>query len=124
MRKTGRYADEPLLLPIDIDPELIEERLTAWGGAALLIQAIRSWDVPGSAQCHVQVKQRQHGYREAEDVESLLVLQALGGDCVDDLERLREDAGLPELLAYEVPSPEAARKFLLRNILYLIYRLD
>ncbi len=25
---------------------------------------------------------------------------------------LREDAGLPELLGYEVPSPEAARKFL------------
>lgn len=100
------------MLPIDIDPEPIEERLTAWGGAALLIQAIRSFDVPGSTQRNVQVKQRQRGYSEAEYVESLIVLHALGGDCVDDLERLREDAGLPELLGYEVPSPEAARKFL------------
>lgn len=112
MKKTGRYADEPLLLPIDIDREPIEERLTAWGGAALLIQAIRSFDVPGSSQRNVEVKQRQRGYSEAEYVESLIVLHALGGDCVDDLERLREDAGLPELLGYEVPSPEAARKFL------------
>ena len=112
MGKTGRYADEPLLLPIDIDPEPIEERLTGWGGAALLIQAIRSFDVPGSTQRNVQLKQRQRGYSEAEYVESLIVLHALGGDCVDDLERLREDPGLSELLGYEVPSPEAARKFL------------
>ena len=112
MRKTGQYADEPLLLPIDIDPEPIEERLTAWGGAALLIQAIRSLDVPGSSKRNMQLKQRQRGYSEAEYVESLIVLHALGGDCVDDLERLREDAGLAELLGYEVPSPEAARKFL------------
>jgi Transposase DDE domain group 1 len=112
MRKTGRYADEPLLLPIDIDPEPIEERLTAWGGAALLVQAIRSFDVPGSTQRNVHLKQRQRGYGEAEYVESLIVLHALGGECVEDLERLREDAGLPELLGYQVPSPEAARKFL------------
>jgi Transposase DDE domain group 1 len=112
MRKTGRYAEERLLLPIDIDPEPVEERLTAWGGAALLIQAIRSFDVPDSTKRHVHIKQRQRGYSESEYVESLLVLHALGGDCVDDLERMREDAGLSELLGYEVPSPEAARKFL------------
>src|SRR5438270_6775654 len=112
MKKTGRYADEPLLLPIDIDPEPVEERLTAWGGAALLVQAIRSFDVPGSTKRHVHIKQRQRGFSEAEYVESLLLLHALGGDCVDDLERLHEDAGLAELLGYEVPSPEAVRKFL------------
>lgn len=112
MGKTGRYADGPLLLPIDIDPEPIEERLTAWGGAALLMQAIRSLDVPGSTRRNVHIKQRQRGFQEAEYVESMIVLHALGGDCVDDLERLREDAGLGELLGYEVPSPEAARKFL------------
>ncbi len=69
-------------------------------------------DVQGSTKRNIRVKQRQRGYSEAEYVESLIVLQALGGDCVDDLERLREDAGLRELLGYEVPSAEAARKFL------------
>jgi hypothetical protein len=66
MRKTGRYAEELLLLPSDSDPEPLEERLTAWGGAALLIQAMRSLDVPGSTGRHVHVKQRQRGFREAE----------------------------------------------------------
>jgi hypothetical protein len=41
-----------------------------------------------------------------------LVLNALGGDCLDDFDRLREDAGLKEMLGHEIPSPEAARKFL------------
>jgi hypothetical protein len=110
--KTGQMAGEPLLLPIDIDPEPVDEKLTAWGGAALLVQAIRSLDVPGSTARHVQVKQRQRGLSEGEYVESLVVLHALGGDCVDDLNRLREDAGIQEVLGYAPPSPEAARKFL------------
>ena len=101
-----------MLLPIDIDPEPTEEELTAWGGAALLVQAMRSLDLPGSTRRHVRIKQRQRGYDEAAYVESLVVLHALGGDCVDDLDRLGEDPGIAEVLGYTVPSPEAARKFL------------
>jgi len=111
-RKTGKYGDEPLLIPIDIDPEPVEEKLTAWGGAALLVQAIRSLDVPGSARRNLAIKQRQRGYDEGAYVESFVMLHALGGDCVEDFERLREDPGIGEMLGYEVPSPEAARKFL------------
>ena len=110
--KQGKFGDEALLLPIDIDPEPVEDRLTAWGGAALLVQAIRSFDVPGSARRNLQLKQRQRGYDEGAYVESFVVLHALGGECVDDLDRLREDPGIAEVLGYEVPSPEAARKFL------------
>ena len=40
------------------------------------------------------------------------MLHAVGGDCPDDFEALREDPGLAEMLGHEVPSPEAARKFL------------
>ncbi|MBC8166770.1 MAG: IS1380 family transposase [Bryobacteraceae bacterium] len=111
-QKTGKFGTEPLLLPIDIDPEPVEERLTAWGGAALLVQAVRSFDIPGSAKRNIHLKQRKRGYDEGAYVESFVLLHALGGDCVDDLDRLREDAGIGELLGYPVPSPEAARKFL------------
>lgn len=58
------------------------------------------------------MKQRQRGYDEATMVESLVVLNAVGGECVEDLARLREDEGLAELLGHGIPSPEAARKFL------------
>jgi hypothetical protein len=41
-----------------------------------------------------------------------VVLNAAGGECLDDFERLRADPGLGELIGHEVPSPEAVRKFL------------
>jgi hypothetical protein len=36
----------------------------------------------------------------------------LGGECLDDFDRRREDDGLREMLGNEVPSREAVRKFL------------
>ena len=47
-------------------------------------------------------------------VESFVVLNAVGGERVDDFQHLRDDAGLKEMLGHEVPSPEAARQFLNR----------
>ena len=72
----------------------------------------RSLDVPGNVRRHIAIKKRRRGFDEATYVESFVVLQAVGGDCPDDFETLREDAGLGEMLGHELPSPEAARKFL------------
>ena len=96
----------------EIDSEPLEECLTAWGGVPLLVRAARSLDLPGLVQGHVQVKQRERGFDEATYVESFLILNAVGGDCLEDFDQLREDGGLKEMLGHEVPSAEAARKFL------------
>ena len=96
----------------EIDEEPLEECLTAWGGVPLLVRAARSLGVPGFVQRHVQIKERERGFDEATYVESFLVLNGVGGDCLEDFEQLREDAGLKEMLGHEVPSAEAARKFL------------
>jgi hypothetical protein len=39
-------------------------------------------------------------------------IPALGGECLDDFDRLCEDDGLQEMLGHEAPSPETARNFL------------
>jgi hypothetical protein len=103
-------TESPLLF--EIDPEPLAEVLTAWGGVPLVVQALRSLGVPASVQRHVQIRQRERGYDEATMVESFVVLNALGGECLDDFAHLREDAGLKEMLGHEMPSPEAARQFL------------
>jgi hypothetical protein len=72
--------------------------VTGLGGIPLLVRAARSLDVPGSVQRHLRVKQRERGFDEATYVESFLVLNAAGGDCLEDFDQLREDAGLSELL--------------------------
>jgi hypothetical protein len=68
--------------------------------------------LPGSVQKYVAVKERERGYDEATFVESFVILNAAGGECVDDFAHLRSDVGLAELVGHELPSPEAARKFL------------
>src|SRR5664279_3228904 len=105
-------TESPLLF--DIADEPLEETLTALGGVPLVVQAFRSLGVPASVRQHVQIKQRDRGYDEATMVESFVVLNAVGGECLDDFHHLRGDAGVKEMLGHEMPSPEAARQFLNR----------
>ncbi|HLI85244.1 MAG TPA: hypothetical protein VKV17_15095 [Bryobacteraceae bacterium] len=94
-----------------MDPQPLEEIVTCYGGVGLRLRAARSLGVPGSVRRHLSLKQRQRGLDEASYVESFVVRNALGGDCLEDFDRLREDAGLQEMLGHEVASPEAARQF-------------
>lgn len=103
-------TESPLLF--EIDPEPAEEVLTAWGGVPLVVQTLRSLGLPASVKQHVRIKERQRGFDEATLVESFVILNAVGGECVDDFQRLREDAGLQELIGHQVPSPSVARAFL------------
>ena len=48
---------------------------------------------------------------ESKYVESVIALMAAGGDCLEDIERLRSDAGL-KLLVGEMAAAEAVRFFL------------
>jgi hypothetical protein len=58
------------------------------------------------------VKERERGYDEASMVESFVLLNAVGGDCIEDFGHLRGDEGLREMIGHGIPSPEAARQFL------------
>ena len=111
-QKTRKPSSTESPLLIEIDPEPIPETLTALGGVPLVVQTFRSLGLPASVREHVQIKERQRGYDEAEMVESFVILNAVGGECFDDFQRLREDAGLSEMIGHGIPSPEAARKFL------------
>jgi hypothetical protein len=99
-------------LPFELDPTPLEETLTAFGGVPLAVQAFRSLGLPGAVRREVHTKVRQRGYDEATFVESFVVLNAVGGECLEDFDRLREDAGLATCVGHALPSPEAARKFL------------
>src|ERR1035437_4513105 len=103
-------TESPLLF--EVDPQPIEETLTALGGIPLVVQAFRSLGLPQSVQEHVRVKARERGYDEATFVESFVILNAAGGECPEDFKRLRADPGLVEMIGHELPSPAAALQFL------------
>jgi hypothetical protein len=112
MRKIPKPSPTASPLRFELDPEPLQETLTALGGIPLVVQAFRSLELPRSIQEHVHVKQRERGYDEATFVESFVVLNAAGGECMEDFERLRGDPGLAEMIGHELPSPRAALEFL------------
>jgi hypothetical protein len=112
MKKLSRVPVTEQPLPFQLDPEPAAEVLTAFGGVPMVVQAFRSMRMPQTIREHVRIKERERGYEEATFVESFVVLNAAGGECLEDFQRLREDAGLAEMLGHAIPSPEAARKFL------------
>jgi hypothetical protein len=112
LRKTPKACPAEADFLFEIDPEPAPEKLTSYGGAPLLIRTLRSLEVGQSVARHIKIKQRQRGYDEATFVESFVLLNGVGGDCLDDFEQLRTDGGLAEMLGHEIPSPEAARNFL------------
>ena len=110
-RPKPSVTEQPL--PFAYDDQATEEGVTALGGMPVLVQTFRSLAVGGSVRRNVTLKQRQRGLSEDAYVESFVILNAAGGDCLEDFEHLlRADEGLAELIGHEVPSPEAARKFL------------
>jgi len=96
----------------EIDPEPLDECVTSWGGLPLFVRTVRSLGIPGSVERNLHMKQRRRGPDEPSYVESFLVLNAVGGECLDDFACLKEDRGVEEMLGYEAPGPEGARKFL------------
>src|SRR5258708_911448 len=58
---------------------------------------LRSLEVAQSVARHIQIKQRQRGYDEATFVESFVLMNGVGGVCLDDFEQLRADVGLAEV---------------------------
>ena len=111
MSFTERSSPWQQPLGFDYDEGHGEQGLTALAGIPVLLQAFRSLDLPRSVARHVSVKQRQRGLDEASYVESFVIMNAAGGECLDDFGPLRQD-GVRELIGHDLPSPEAARKFL------------
>lgn len=104
-------ADKEGLLPFKLIEDESGEALTSFSGLPLVVETCEALGLAGLVKRHVWIKQRNRGYSESKYVESVIALMAAGGDCLEDIERLRSDAGL-KLLLGEMPSAEAVRFFL------------
>jgi len=112
MRKQNKPSPAEGEFLFEIDPEPAKEAMTSWGGVPLLVRAFRSLGLPASVGQHMRIKQRERGYDEASLVESFVILNGVGGDCLDDFDQLRQDQVLAEMIGHSLPSPAAARQFL------------
>jgi hypothetical protein len=90
----------------------LKEVSTPWGGASLLVELFRRSGVDEVANRVLPAKGSTKGLKQGQTVESFVLLSALGGECVEDIQRLRDDAGLTAMLGYRPPAPETGRQWL------------
>jgi hypothetical protein len=90
----------------------LKEESTAFAGVGLLVELYRQAGVDTMADRALPRKKSPKGLSPGQMVESLVLLSALGGECLEDMERLRQDQGLAALLEYTPPAPETARQWL------------
>lgn len=90
----------------------LNEESTAFAGAGLLVEVFRQSGVSATAELALPKKRSPKGPGQSEMVGSFVLLGALGGECLEDMVRLRDDAGLAILLGYIPPAPETARQWL------------
>jgi hypothetical protein len=103
----------PLANALDIDLRGgLTDRVTPHAGSALLIELGRRSGVLAAAEQHLPAKKSSKGLSPGQFVEACVLLSALGGDCLDDLDGLRRDRGLAALLGYDLPAASTARQWL------------
>jgi hypothetical protein len=90
----------------------LKEIATPWAGASLLVDLFRKLELGEGADKVLLAKKSSKGLRQGQMVESFVLLSALGGECIDDMKRLRDDEGLSGMLSYRPPAPETARQWL------------
>jgi hypothetical protein len=90
----------------------LTEVYTAWSGVSLLIDLYRKLDLIELGDRVLPTKKSTKGLLPGQTVESFVLLSALGGECIDDMQGLRKDEGLVAILGYRPPAPETARQWL------------
>ena len=104
--------NEQAILPFVVELDPNSDGVTGRAGLALVAETMRALGLSQMIRGEIKVRQRSRGYTEAAQVEAVVLLLASGGECLDDLEVLRKDAGLCRLLGTTLPSPDATRHFL------------
>ena len=104
----------PLLnkTPFVLDPRPLTEASSPHAGLLATSRAYRSLGVPDLLATQLKLRKGQRGYNEGQMVESLILLQTVGGDCPEDIRLLACDPCLERGLGYRPPKVTAIREFL------------
>ena len=98
--------------PFEISAEPLAGITTSRAGLSAVSRVLRAINLPGMCEANLALKKRSRGFVPGQVAESLVLLHAAGGDCKDDMEKLREDSGLTKMLGYQAPSSRCVGDFL------------
>lgn len=86
--------------------------ITAFAGLRVIAELICQLGIREIIEDKLSVKKRARGYSDAEFVIALVLLQLCGTNALDDLDRLRGDSALLDILGLQVPASTTAGDFL------------
>jgi hypothetical protein len=106
----------PLLqkTPFVLDPRPLFEATSPHAGLLSVSRSYRSLGMPALVAANLSLRKRQRGFAEAQFIESISLLQAVGGECPEDMPLLAGDPCLERGLGYRPPKATAVREFLER----------
>lgn len=100
--------------PFVLDPRPLAEATSPHAGALATSRVYRSLGLPDLIAANLRLRQRQRGFDESQMIESITLLQTIGGDCPEDIRLLAQDPCLERGLGYRPPKATAVRGFLER----------
>jgi hypothetical protein len=100
--------------PFVLDPRPLTEASSPHAGLLATSRAFRALGLPALIAANLPLRKRNRGYSEAQMVESLVLLQTLGGECPEDIRLLTDDPCIERGLGYAPPKVTALREFLER----------
>jgi len=106
----------PLLhkTPFVLDPRPLQEATSPHAGLLGISRVFRSLGLPNLIAANLPLRKRQRGFTEAQLIESMVLLQAVGGECPEDMHLISKDDCLERGLGYAPPKATAVREFLER----------
>ena len=104
----------PLLhkTPFELDLRPLGEASSPHAGALSVSRVFRSLQVPDRIIANLNLRKRKRGFTEGQMVESIVVLQAIGGESPEDIRLINNDPCLERGLGYRPPKATAVREFL------------
>src|SRR5438309_3591494 len=100
--------------PFILDGRPLIEATSPIAGALSISRAFRSLGFPQLVGANLSLRKRQRGFSEAQFIESISLLQTVGGECPEDMRLLIGDQCLERGLGYQLPKVTAVREFLER----------
>ena len=98
--------------PFELDPRPLGEASSPHAGALSISRVFRSLRVPGRIAANLKLRKRRRGFSEGQMIESLVMLQAMGGESPEDMRLINQDPCLERGLGYRPPKATAVREFL------------
>ena len=106
----------PLLhkTPFVLDERPLYEATSPHAGLLSVSRVYRALGLPALVGANLALRKRQRGFAEAQFIESISLLQTVGGECPEDMHLLAGDDCLARGLGYGPPKATAVREFLER----------